>query len=501
MKRIFKGIAALSLAATVFATSAVTTNAMNDSYTYNYDYWGDVQASPDFYTVRRVFNHQELGLQDRMKNPQGMFAIGNKLYVCDTGNNRIIEMMAGENESLSVVKTFDSIKGDVEIKELNTPTDIAISEDGNIFIADKGNARILKLDENLNYLMQFDVPVDSTLDPNMIFQPSKIAVDTAERVYCVATGINKGLVKYESDGVFSGFVGAAEVAFDWTDYIWKKFATQAQREKMEDFVPTEYENLYMDYEGFIYVVNGNSSAEDLKAEKAKAVKKLNLMGSDILVQNGEYPVYGDLYMGNGGGHEGPSRFTDVTCLENDIYMCLDRNRGRVFGYDDQGNMMFAFGGNGNMDGYFRYPTAIEHIGHDLYVLDSQDCSITMFVPTDFGNTVYEAIEQFDLGNYDRSGECWQKAMDLNGNYNQAYIGLGRAHLRQEEYGDALEYFELKYDAENYSKAYKQYRKGWVQDNIGIIIVVLLLLILVPNGIGRVKQIKHEIETADIFKVD
>ena len=42
-----------------------------------------------------------------------------------------------------------------------------------------------------------------------------------------ASGINKGLIKYENDGVFSGFVGAMPVSYNWTDYIWKKLATQA----------------------------------------------------------------------------------------------------------------------------------------------------------------------------------------------------------------------------------------------------------------------------------
>lgn len=64
----------------------------------------------------------------------------------------------------------------------------------------------------------------------------------------------------------------------------------------------------------------------------------------------------------------------------------------------------------------------------------------------------------------------------------------------------MEYFELKYDDENYSKAFKQYRKEWVEENIAMIVVVLLILILVPLGIGKVKSIKHEIEIADIFKV-
>ena len=63
----------------------------------------------------------------------------------------------------------------------------------------------------------------------------------------------------------------------------------------------------------------------------------------------------------------------------------------------------------------------------------------------------------------------------------------------------MEYFEVKYDDENYSKAFKQYRKEWVEDHIGIIVTVLVLLFLVPMGIGRIRAIKHEIDTDEFFE--
>ncbi len=468
-------------------------------YTYNYDYWEDVQESPDFYTVCKVFTYTDLGLDTRLNGPQGLFVKGSNLFLCDTGNNRIIELHRDSAEKLEVVRIIDSFNGPNGSENLNRPTDVAVSEEGDFFIADQGSARVLKLDNDLNYLMQFDKPVDNTLDPNLVFQPNKLAVDTAGRVYCIATGINKGLVKYENDGVFSGFVGATPVTFNWTDYIWKRFASQEQRAKMVSFVPTEYDNICMDHEGFIYACTGSVKPDDLDSGAADAVRKLNLMGNDILVRNGNYPVFGDLYWGSGGGYEGPSYFTDVTVMDNDIYVCLDRNRGRCFGYDDQGRLVFAYGGNGNMDGYFRRPTAIEHIGHDLYVVDDLDNSITVFVPTPFGEKVYTAIEEFDLGNYEVSGQAWQDVMDQNGNYDLAYIGIGRALLRQKQYKEAMKYFELKYDEDNYSKAYKQYRKQWVEEHIVIIVIVVLALFLIPMIIGRVKKIKWEIDTADIFR--
>nr|WP_297704484.1 hypothetical protein [uncultured Butyrivibrio sp.] len=491
------GMAILAIATAFLQPLQVKASTNERSYTYNYDYWGDYMNSADFYNPCKVFTSSELGLDVKLKNPQGLFAEGNTLYLCDSGNNRIIELNRLSPEQLEVVRIIDTING-AEPAELNNPTDVAVSEDGNLFIADQGNARVIKVDKDLNYIMDFVKPTDNTLDPKLVFQPTKLAVDTAERVYCIATGINKGLIKYENDGTFSGFVGATPVTFEWTDYIWKKLASQEQRAKMESFVPTEYENIYMDYEGFIYATKART-VDQARADE-NAVRKLNLMGSDILVSNGDWSVGGDLYLGSGGGYEGPSILTDVTVLDNDVYVCLDRNRGRLFGYDDQGKMVFAFGGNGNMDGYFRRPSAIEHIGHELYVVDSLDCSISSFVPTQFGELVYTAFEEFDKGHYEESGNAWQEVMNQNGNYDLAYIGIGRALLRQEEYEEAMKYFELKYDADNYSKAYKQYRKIWVEEHIVIIVLVILALFLIPLTIGRVKAIRHEIDTADIFVI-
>ena len=505
MKKKLTRIAALMLAAVMFAGTSISTYAMDRSYTYNYDWWGDVQDSPDFYTVCKVFTYKDLGLDTNMKTPDSLFAIDDRLFICDTGNNRIIELKRGENETFELVRYiygFKPVDDSETVTTFANPKDIAVSKDGDIFVADYGNNRIVKMDENLNYIMQFNAPVDASLDPNTPFKPKKIVIDTAERVYCVAEGINKGLVKYENDGVFSGFIGANKVTFNWVDYLWKKFSTQAQRDKMESFVPTEYDNAYIDKDGFIYVCTDGYTEEEWTAETAEAVRKLNMMGNDILVRNGTYPIYGDLYTGAAGQYSGPSAFLDVTVLDNDVYVCLDSNRGRLFGYDDQGKLVFAFGGGGPKEGYFRKqysPTAVEHMGNELYVLDNLDCSITMFVTTEFGDAVYEAMEEFDVGNYEASEAAWRHAMSLNGNYDLAYIGIGRALLRQERYGEAMEYFELKYDAENYSKAYQQYRKIWVEENIGTIAIVLLILILIPLGIGKVKKIKHEIDTADIFR--
>ena len=50
----------------------------------------------------------------------------------------------------------------------------------------------------------------------------------------------------------------------------------------------------------------------------------------------------------------------------------------------------------------------EHMGHDLLVLDSLDNSLTLFTPTEYGNKIYDAIEQFQNGDYEESGTSWQQ---------------------------------------------------------------------------------------------
>ena len=71
-------------------------------------------------------------------------------------------------------------------------------------------------------------------------------------------------------------------------------------------------------------------------------------------------------------------------------------------------------------------------------------------------------------------------------------------VQMKGHDEAMEYFKLKLDDDNYSKAFKQYRKEWVEDHIVIIFTGVLLILCVPLAIGKVRSIKEEIDHADIF---
>ena len=462
---------------------------------YIYDRWSQIEHSPDTYAVERVYVADIIGDGKMLSNPQGLFCKGSDVYVCDTGNNRIIQYTYTADRQLSVVRIIDHFNADGKVLEtFASPSDVYVNADDDLFIADTDNGRVVRLDKELNYKLSFTMPHDPTYDESISFLPQKVTADVAGRVYAIAKNINKGFVKYEADGTFTGFYGATEVHPSWSDMLWKKLSTRKQREQLESFVPTEYCNVYEDREGFLYAVIKTFDQWKLASDEAKPIRRLNALGGDILIKNAKSPPIGDLSWESGAGstYDGPSRFEDITVLDNDVYIAVDGTRGRIFGYNSQGYLLYAFGGKGNSAGYFKKPVAIDHVGRDLFVLDSTDCSVTIFSPTYYGGLIYDALEKYADGKYEESASYWQQILLLNGNYDLAYIGLGKAELRQEHYKQAMEYFKVKKDRREYSKAFVLYRKEWFEKNISWIFGVIIIAAVSWLASSRIKKIKKEV---------
>lgn len=489
-KTIARLLSILCVLVTVFAVPLTASAAGEGNYTYTFNYWGEIQESPDAYAVDVVLDYQDLGLDKPIRHPQGLFVKDDIIYVVDTDNNRIV-VLERKDHTVRLLRTINQFYG-AELNTFNKPMDVYVDSEDNMYIADNQNYRIVMVDKNLNFIKEFTKPDDPTFDQENAFMPLKLVADAAGRIYTQVTNGNKGIMKFENDTTFTGYIGAAEVVYSTYEYIWRFFQTQAQRNRSVQFVPTEYENICIDADGFMYVVTSKFEEADLRGGKAKPIRRLNTMGSDILIRNGYEDPIGDVYWGDGGGYNGPSYFTDVTALENNMYAVLDKNRGKVFTYDSQGNLLYAFGGNGNIDGFFRQPTAIEHQGRDILVIDALDGCLTIFTPTEYGNLVYEATDIYLKGNYDLSAELWEQVLAINGNYDLAYVGIGRSQLRESDYQNAMKNFKLKYEREHYSKAFQLFRKEWVEDNIIWIVVVLVILIAVPLISDTIKKTKWEV---------
>ncbi len=466
------------------------------AYTYTYDYWEDMRESPDAYRARLMISGGSLGIPGGLKAPQGLFVRGEDIYICDTGNNRVLQLRLTDS-SAEVVRVIDAFQGDTSPLTFSSPRDIYVTEEGDLFIADFNNNRVVRLDRDLNWKLSFTKPTDATFDQSVSFLPKKLVADVSGRVYALAQNVNKGLIKFEADGSFTGYIGASKVRYTWYDSIWRLLSTKEQRAQQEAFVPTEYDNVALDQDGFFYVVTRTFSENDLRSGQAEPVRRLNAIGDNILVENGSSYVIGDLQWAPGNTNitnSGPSKFVDVTVLQDDIYMVLDSTHNRIFGYDQQGNLLWAFGGVGNSDGFFNRPVAIEHMGLELLILDEAG-SLTVMTPTEYGQLVYQAIGEYRRGEYEASAASWTKVLAQNGNFDSAYVGIGRALLQEEKYEDAMRYFKTALDRKNYSEAWRLRRMEIVEDNIGLIFAAVAVLLVAPPLWRRIRKVIWEVKQA------
>lgn len=473
----------MALAALVPGQVAAIGN--DQSYSYNYDLDGNALPAPDPYEVRyRVDVSQYVA--GGLKGASSLFVQDNMLYICDTGNNRIIQMELGP----SGPRYVRQITG-TDAWSLSGPKDIFVTSGGELYIADTGNQRILWLDRSLNIVKIVERPEHALFQPFPEFIPEKLVVTGGGRIYVQAKGVNRGLIELDEMGEFVGFMGASSVVFAWEDYIWKLISTDAQKAQMESFVPTEYNNLSLDRSGMIYTTTSVFNTADLQAGTADPIRRLNLKGKDILIRNNG-SVIGDTAW----GADGPSRFCDVTVLENDLFFALDTTKNRIFAYDKQGTNLYAFGGYGTKVGYFINPTSLEHWNKDLLVLDAASGLVTVLKPTRYGERIMSAIEAYDLGNYDASLACWQEVLAQNGNNMMAYDGIGKILLRKGDYRQALDYLKYADDDYYYSNAWKRFRKDWIEQYLIWVVLAIVLLVVIRWG---VKVINRERSALDAYE--
>ena len=104
------------------------------------------------------------------------------------------------------------------------------------------------------------------------------------------------------------------------------------------------------------------------------------------------------------------------------------------------------------------------------------------------------------GDYEKSAGLWEQVLKMNANYPLAFRGIGQAVMREEKYEEAMEYFKLAHDRESYGRAFKLYRKIWVEKNIWWIVVILAVILIVPLVIGRVRRMKWEVNEYERGKI-
>lgn len=455
-----------------------SSDVMAEAYRgYTYNTWGETTAAPNGYHVEKVIYGEDLGIGALIKPSDLFVAHDGNLYILDSGNLRIIAV----DKDFNVVKVIDKFtRGDRE-ENLKDPSGMYIDANGRIYIADKGNGRVVVCDETGNVLRTVGSPKSDLIEKGFTYLPTKIVVDNRNMIYVLAENVFQGLLMFDETGSFKGFFGTNRVEVTpaiLAERFRKQFLTREQKEATIQFTPIEYSNVFMDDQGFIYACvkkTVNSTGE---------LKKINAKGLNVLEKSQDVSFngnYGDLEWNVYRSKKIDTMFVDIAVDNRGYINGLDVERGRIFQYDKASNLLFIFGMKGEQKGTFKIPVAIECFQDRIVVLDNEKASITVFKTTPFGDKVREAVDLYDAGHYLESMKPWQEVLQMNTNSLLAYKGLGKAYLMLEQYDKAMEYFRLAYDRNAYSEALREYRINFARENFpavaSVVLIVLLAIVL------------------------
>ncbi len=455
---------------------------------YNYDYRSILNYAPAAYEPGNSINTSTFTYQGenvgKLSSPQDLCkSADGKIYVADTGNNRIIILNSSMTEVINIISSFDN---NGKQDTFNTPTGVAVSEDYCLYIADTRNKRIVVLDENGVLLSIVDNPTSEVLEDGFVFQPLKVSVDYANRIYCIAQNQFEGIMVFDTNGKFTGFFGTIPVTISTWEKFWRRIATKAERSNQQLYIPTEFTGIDIDEDGFVYATNIDSAG-------TQAVRRLNPKGEDVIKKGEDDNLGGDIWNGGSGDYAGSSQFVDVIYRGDGIYSCLDRRRGRIFTYDHEGNLLYVFGGIGTQRGTFSMPVAIDIIGDQIIVLDSSRAEISVFNETEYGDMINQAVSLRFSGDETQAVELWKRVLELNENNELANTGIGKAYLTAGDYKNAMKYLKLGMSRTYYSIAFRRYRNAILKDNIGYVFTAVLILIIAFVVWRKIRQRKKSVK--------
>ena len=135
------------------------------------------------------------------------------------------------------------------------------------------------------------------------------------------------------------------------------------------------------------------------------------------------------------------------------------------------------------------------MGENLYVLDSQKDTVTVFVETDFGKIVHKATALHNAGYYEEALDPWYEVLKHDGNYRRAYVGVASALLRKGDYEGSMKYAELADSPRIYNKAFEGYRMDWLKAHFGQLILGLALIAVGLFMLARLAKKKKAAELA------
>lgn len=172
------------LLAVVFLTSgiaAVPALAETPYRTYTMDGYGRVMETQTAYLPNETII--KFG-EEFLNSPNDLFITDEgEIYVADTGNSRIVV----GNEAGELVKIIGE-------GILNTPRGVFVTDDKHVYVADSEGMAVYEFDENGNKVNEYGKPDSPLYGDNIEYKPSKLVVNDAGIMYIICASNTNGIV-------------------------------------------------------------------------------------------------------------------------------------------------------------------------------------------------------------------------------------------------------------------------------------------------------------------
>ena len=307
MKKIARIIAFMFVLVLLFSTSAFAVTPY-DTYTYSID--GEVLKSPDAYVTDGVapIDSIAIGIDKlggvKLNNPTDIESdLNGNIYITDNGNNRIV-VLNRYYEWQATIDTF--VNGDGVEDAFNGPTSTFAVAEGDykgLYVCDKLNKRIIRFSiDDYSYEHKYKETQINFDDDKGVYTPVSCVVDKHGRMYVASDGTTEGIIVLTADGEFINFIGAPKVSVSALQAVLQTVNPFSKKEFTN--VPSTYTNLELDntYGDFVYgTVKILADDEDeqmaqitSKTPDYSPVKLLNAGGVDIMQRTGFFSPAGEV---------------------------------------------------------------------------------------------------------------------------------------------------------------------------------------------------------------
>ena len=481
MKKIKRIIVLLLAVIMIALPGATAVKAASESYVTGDNNYR--QPVPDCYVVTETINNLRNFDGDKnltFKKPMDLFIDDDDyIYVVDTGFKRIVKM----DPEFNTVAIFYGPD-----KAFNDPRGIFVDEDGDMYVADTENHRIVHMDKDGNFVEEFTNP-ESDLGTGDVFTPSKLIVSKTGYIYTVR---GENIMAIDGNNQFRGFFGQTNIGYDFSEAIFRMFASEKQKAIKSKRLAASYINLTYGKDGMIY-------ATSMEREEGE-LKKLNSIGTNIYrkyktvgnkmrnpiedfinnkllkaVVAGQSFRFGE-YFDDYGMYIEPI-FADICVDDNGIVTVIEQMNGKVYQYDQDGRMLVAFGGLGEKKGTFTKPTAVDVDSKGrIYVLDGIANNIQVFSPTEFIQNIHNATSAYNSGDYQGSYDLWRKVLTTDENYSLAHVGIARAYYKQGKYKESMNEAKIVSDRDIYTMAFDEYKYEVLRAHFLPIVILAVVII-------------------------